>query len=99
TVGSWIGNQAKARRGGNGQANTRNHTRYLKLANRLPGILRFVPGAGALGDVKNYLTLFCYFLQPTPANIQSMILYALKHYVPDKRLKSIKVSRPESMPS
>jgi len=99
TVGSWIGNQAKARRDRNGQANGKGHTRYLKLADRLPGILRFIPGAGALGDVKNYLTLFCYFLQPTPANIQSMILYALKHYVPRKRLKQIKVKPPESMPS
>jgi magnesium chelatase subunit H len=99
TVGSWIGNQVSARRSGNGHASTRNHTRYLKLADRLPSILRFVPGAGALGDVKNYLTLFCYFLQPTPANIQSLVLYALKHYVPDKRLKAIKVAPPESMPA
>ena len=99
TVGSWIGNQVRARDNGNGHANTRNHTRYLKLADRLPAILRFVPGAGRLGDVKNYLTLFCYFLQPTPANIQSMVLYALKHYVPDKRLRHIKVAPPQSMPS
>lgn len=99
TVGAWIGNQARARSGGNDHAGTRNHTRYLKLADRLPAILRFVPGAGALGDVKNYLTLFCYFLQPTPANIQAMVLYALKHYVPNQRLKSIKVAAPESMPS
>jgi len=33
TVGSWLGNQAKARRNGN-----HSHTRYLKLADRLPGL-------------------------------------------------------------
>jgi magnesium chelatase subunit H len=99
TVGSWIGNQANAYRQKNGEAKGASHTRYLKLTDRLPAILRFVPGTGALGDVKNYLTLFCYFLQPTPSNIQSMVLFALKHYVPDKRLKAIKVAPPESMPS
>ena len=40
-----------------------------------------MPTAGALTDAKHYLYLFCYFLQPTPANIQAMLLYALKHYV------------------
>lgn len=95
TVGSWIGNQVKSRRANNGHS----HTRYLKLVDRLPGILRFVPGAGALRDVKNYLSIFCYFLQPTPANVQSMILCALKSYVPDERLKQVKVAAPEKMPS
>ena len=95
TVGSWIGNQARSR----GSNNGRSHTHYLKLVDRLPGILRFVPGAGALRDVKNYLSIFCYFLQPTPANVQSMILCALKNYVPDERLQRIKVPEPEKMPS
>jgi magnesium chelatase subunit H len=95
TVGSWIGNQVRSRHEKNGHS----HTRYLKLVDRLPGILRFVPGAGALRDVKNYLSIFCYFLQPTPANIQAMILCALKNYVPDERMKRIKVPAPEKMPS
>jgi magnesium chelatase subunit H len=95
TVGSWIGEQTKARRAKNGHS----HTRYLKLVDRLPGILRFVPGAGALRDVKNYLSLFCYFLQPTPANIRSMMLCALKNYAPDQRLRKVRVPDPDRMPS
>ena len=91
TVGSWIGSQTRGKSNGHGQ--------YLKLVDRLPGILRFVPSAGMLRDVKNYLYLFCYFLQPTPANIRSMVLYALKHYVSDERLKRIRISAPEKMPS
>ncbi|MCU1265132.1 MAG: bchH [Acidobacteria bacterium] len=94
-VGSWVGTQAQAFRSKNGN----NHTRYLKLADHLPGVLRFVPGAGALRDVKNYLSIFCYFLQPTPANVQAMILCALKNYVPDERLKPVHVPPPEKMPS
>jgi magnesium chelatase subunit H len=93
SIGSWIGNQA--RRG----KSTRNHTQYLKLVDRLPGILKFVPTAGALTDAKHYLYLFCYFLQPTPANIQSMLLYSLVHYVDDKRLKKLRVPKPEQTPS
>lgn len=97
SVGSWIGRQARGgradRKNGHGRA------QYLKFANRLPSLLRFVPGAGALRDVKNYLMMFCYFLQPTPANIRSMLLYALKHYVDDERLRKIKIPPPESMPA
>src|SRR5205085_3099534 len=74
-VGSWMGEQARSRRNGKGAR----HTQYLKLVERVPALLRFVPGAGRLRDVKHYLYLFCYFLQPTPANIRSMLLYALKH--------------------
>src|SRR5207237_6981097 len=85
SVGSWMGEQARARRGGNGSR----HTQYLKLVERVPTLLRFVPGAGRLRDVKNYLYLFCYFLQPTPGNIRSMLLYALKHYAGDERLSNI----------
>ena len=98
TVGSWVGRQmgAKGKRNGNRHG----HPQYLKLIDRLPGILKFVPNAGGLRDVKNYLNIFCYFLQPTPANIRSMILYALKEYVPDERLKKarIKVPAPERLP-
>ena len=93
SVGSWIGNQAR-----HGKSN-RGHSQYLKLVDRLPGILKFVPTAGALTDAKHYLYLFCYFLQPTPGNIQSMLLYSLVHYVDDKRLKRIRVPKPEQTPS
>jgi magnesium chelatase subunit H len=79
--------------------NKHRHHHYLKLVDRLPGILKFVPTAGALTDAKHYLYLFCYFLQPTPANIRSMLLYALKHYVRDDRLKSIKTATPQQVPS
>src|SRR4030095_490170 len=79
----------------------RNHGQYLKLVDRLPGILKFVPTTGALTDAKNYLYLFCYFLQPTPANIQSMLLFALKHYVNDERVRKTKlrIPQPEHSPS
>jgi magnesium chelatase subunit H len=93
SVGFWIGSQAKR-----GKSN-RGHGQYLKLVDRLPGILKFVPTAGALTDAKHYLYLFCYFLQPTPANIQSMLLYSLVHYVNDDRLKHIRIPKPEQMPS
>jgi magnesium chelatase subunit H len=76
-----------------------NHGKYLKIVDRLPRVLKFVPTAGAFTDAKHYLYLFCYFLQPTPANIQSMLLYALKHYVRDARLKRIKLSEPQQVPS
>ena len=76
-----------------------NHGHYLKLVDRLPRVLRFIPTAGAFTDAKHYLNLFCYFLQPTPANIRSMLLYSLKHYVPDARLKRVKLDQPQQVPS
>src|ERR1044071_2196580 len=96
-VGAWMGEQARAHRA----KKRRSHTQYLKLVDRLPALLRFVPGAGRLRDAKHYLQLFCYFLQPTPANIRSMVLYAIKQYVPDERVakSEIKVPAPESMPA
>ena len=93
STGAWIGKYAKRRN------HKRNAHQYLKLVDRLPGILKFIPTAGALTDAKHYLYLFCYFLQPTPANIQAMLLYSLKHYVPGKQLKSVKVSSPQQVPS
>jgi len=96
SIGSWVGRQA---RGGREKKNGHGRGQYLKFSNHLPSLLRFVPVAGALRDVKNYLMMFCYFLQPTPANIRSMLLYALKHYVDDERLKQIKIPPPESMPA
>jgi len=101
TIASWMGNQARAytARKGSGDPAKSGHSKYLKLVDRLPALLRFVPGAGRLRDVKNYLYLFCYFLQPTPGNIRAMVLYALKKYAPDGRLKKIKIALPETMPS
>ena len=95
SVGSWMGEQARGRRRG---VSSR-HAQYLKLVERMPSLLRFVPGAGRLRDVKNYLYLFCYFLQPTPVNIRSMLLYALKHYAGDGRLSKIEVPPPETAPA
>lgn len=101
-AGSWVGRQARAN-GSNGESkkNRHGHGQYLKLIDRLPSILKFVPTAGALRDAKHYLYLFCYFLQPTPLNIRSMILFALKHYVPNTRFKKLKISiaAPEAMPA
>ncbi len=111
TASSWIGRQARSREkdGATNSATTSNgghahksgHGQYLKLVDRLPGILRFVPGVGAMRDVKNYLNIFCYFLQPTPANIRAMVLCALKEYVPDAKLASaaISIPPPEHLPS
>jgi magnesium chelatase subunit H len=95
---SWLGRQVRADKP---EERKHGHGKYLKLMDRLPGILRLVPAAGALRDVKTYLNLFCYFLQPTPANIRAMVLYALKEYVPDERLKQrrIKVPTPEHLPA
>ncbi len=91
----WMGRYARREKGNN----KHRHHHYLKLIDRLPAILKFVPTAGALTDAKHYLYLFCYFLQPTPANIQSMLLYALKQYVRDDRLKRVKTSAPQQVPS
>jgi magnesium chelatase subunit H len=100
-AGSWIGRQARGSElNGNLEKRSRGHGQYLKLVDKLPRILKFVPAAGRLRDVKNYLHLFCYFLQPTPVNIRSMILFALKQYVPDARLRKLKIQipSPEVMP-
>ncbi|HWT01869.1 MAG TPA: cobaltochelatase subunit CobN [Pyrinomonadaceae bacterium] len=94
-VGAWMGEQARAHRA----KKRRSHTQYLKLVDRLPALLRFVPGAGRLRDAKHYLQLFCYFLQPTPANIRSMLLYGIKHYVPEAGGTEIKVPPPERVPA
>jgi magnesium chelatase subunit H len=101
-AGSWIGRQARTRPNTSDSGRRKHdHSAYLKLVDRVPALLRFVPSAGTLRDVKNYLYLFCYFLQPTPTNIRTMILFAAQHYVPDPRLRSlrIKLPRPATMPS
>jgi magnesium chelatase subunit H len=88
-AGSWMADSMKSR-GKSGQ--------FMSLLNRAPAVLRLLPSRGRLGDAKNYLTLFCYFLQPTPSNIEMMLLYAIKHYVPDQR-QVLECRPPESMPS
>jgi magnesium chelatase subunit H len=95
SVASWMGEQVRTRRSG-GRSK---HTQYLKLIERMPSLLRLVPGAGRLRDVKHYLYLFCYFLQPTPVNVASMLLYALKHYGGDARLAKVKIPPPETCPA
>jgi magnesium chelatase subunit H len=95
-VGAWMGEQARARRG---RKQKSSHTQYLRYIERLPALLRVVPNAGRLGDAKNYLSIFCYFLQPTPANIRAMLLVALKHYTSDARFERIELPPPESMPA
>ena len=95
-VGSWMGEQARA----HGAKKPRSHTQYLRLVDRLPALLRLVPGTGKLGDIKHYLYLFCYFLQPTPANIRSMVLYAIKHYAAGcASLSGVQIPPPEKMPA
>ena len=89
----WLGDRFKA------DKRKANHGKYLKLVDRLPKVLKFIPTTGALTDAKHYLYLFCYFLQPTPANIQAMLLYSLKHYVRDPRLKRVRVEAPQQAPS
>ncbi len=81
-LGSWMVGYLKARTGDHASSYNGGSDQYLKLIEHLPALLKFVPGAGKFGDIKHYLYLFCYFLQPTPANIQMMVLYAIKHYVP-----------------
>ena len=90
---SWMGKQARGNK-----EKTRSHGKYLKLVDRLPQILRLVPTTGAFADAKHYLYLFCYFLQPTPKNVESMLLYALKHYG-DGSISKLRISQPESMPT
>jgi magnesium chelatase subunit H len=95
SVGAWMGEQARA----HGKAKGARHTQYLRLVERVPALLRFVPSAGRLRDIKHYLYLFCYFLQPTPANVRSMLLYALKHYTADARLAKAQIPSPETVPA
>ena len=103
-LGTWMSDFVKGRTAtGGGTSPTKrggppaNADQYVKLIGRLPGILKFVPGAGKLGDIKNYLLLFGYFLQPTPNNIRAMLLHAVKHYVPGDH-HAIKVEAAEALP-
>ena len=102
-LGTWMSDFVKGRtqtRGGDGARRggpPAKTDQYVKLIGRLPAILKFVPGAGKLGDIKNYLLLFGYFLQPTPNNIRAMLLFAIKHYAPGDQ-RSIKVEPAEALP-
>jgi magnesium chelatase subunit H len=117
-LGSWMSDTFKGRKpngeapvDGNPQAATNakakrnNHGQYLKLINKLPLLLKFIPSAGKIRDIKNYLYLFCYFLQPTPNNIRSMLLYSLKHYsevrgqAGENLFRKIRIEVPENLPS
>ena len=92
-IGGWMGESVRRGAG--------NHAQYLRYVERMPALLRFVPSAGRLRDLKHYLYLFCYFLQPTPANIRAMLLYALKHYAAAEKIKQtrIEIAPPETMPA
>jgi magnesium chelatase subunit H len=100
-LGTWMADFVKGRgeagKGGEA-AGPRNKGQYVKMIGRLPAILKFIPAAGKLGDIKNYILLFCYFLQPTNNNIRSMLLLAIKQYVMGSA-PSIKIAPPESMPA
>jgi magnesium chelatase subunit H len=95
-LGSWMRTHVAERRGG---SNGRRPEDYLKLAAQAPSVLRYVPGAGALGDMKRYVMLYCYLLQPTPANMKSLVLYAVKHYADTPQAKRIRVEPPEKKAS
>jgi magnesium chelatase subunit H len=102
-LGSWMNDFIKGRsQTGDGDAPRRagppaKADQYVKLIGRLPAILKYVPSAGKFRDIKNYLLLFGYFLQPTPNNIRAMLLLAIKHYVPGDH-RSIKIETAEAMP-
>ena len=85
-LGTWMSElmsrRSSSRSGKGARSGAGRFHAYHKLAGRLPRILKFVPGAGKLKDIKNYLILYCHFLQPTPRNVRSMLLHAIKHYVP-----------------
>lgn len=96
-LGAWMSHYV-TRNGKNGARRvTQSANQYLKLIEYIPRVLRFVPATGRLKDVKHYLQLFCYFMQPTPTNIRQMLLYAIKHYIPGYQ-RRITVGLPESHP-
>lgn len=102
-LAGWMADFIKGRTQSRGDNSGRrpasaNKDQYLALIARLPAILKFVPNAGKLRDIKNYLLLFACFLQPTPKNIRSMLLHAIKHYAKGD-YDYIKVDLPEAMPT
>lgn len=102
-LATWMADFVKIRRQSRGNDSNKpsapgNKDHYLTLIGRLPAILKFVPNAGKLKDIKNYLLLFACFLQPTPRNIRSMLLLAIKHYAKGD-YRRIKIDPPEAMPT
>ncbi len=102
-LATWMADFVKGRRQSRGNDSDKpaapaNKDHYLALIGRLPAILKFVPNAGKLKDIKNYLLLFACFLQPTPNNIRSMLLLAIKHYAKGD-YRRIKIDPPEAMPT
>jgi magnesium chelatase subunit H len=96
-LGSWMADSIRGRKNGEARQKPQGFQQYTSLIGRMPAILRFLPTAGKLTDIKHYIYLFCYFLQPTPANIRSMMLYAIKHYVPGNG--RLRIPLPESLPA
>src|ERR1019366_3863680 len=94
---SWMGSSSKTGSHPKG-GRPKRPERYLKLLRQAPAFLRFVPSRRTLRGIKHYLPLFCYFLQPTPANIRSMVLYAIQQYMPGYR-KRVQAEKPESRPA
>lgn len=101
-LSTWMADFVKSRRQspaiGPNKPAVPNKDHYLALIGRLPAILKFVPNAGKLRDIKNYLLLFACFLQPTPKNIRSMLLLAIKRYAKGD-YRRIKIDPPEAMPT
>ncbi|HEU4390315.1 MAG TPA: cobaltochelatase subunit CobN [Blastocatellia bacterium] len=96
-LGGWLAESLRKGHPGSRKASPNKTIQYTKLIGRLPGILKFIPGTGRVRDAKNYIQLFAYFLQPTPRNIRSMVLYAIKHYVPGH--SALKIDPAESLPA
>jgi magnesium chelatase subunit H len=93
---SWLWRYVSSRRPA---SKSRRSDEYLRFVSQAPAVLRFLPARGAIGDVKHYLTLYCYFLQPTPSNIRALVLYAIKHFATDRASKSIRIDPPENRPA
>src|SRR5262249_30282104 len=68
---SWMADSMKSR--GKSGNHAKQLGQFLSLLNRAPAVLKLLPSRGRLGDARNYLTIFCYFLQPTPSNIEMML--------------------------
>ena len=96
-LGGWLAESMRKGHPGSKKAAPNKTIQYTKLIGRLPAILRFIPGKGRVRDAKNYIQLFAYFLQPTPRNIRSMLLYAIKHYIPGH--SSLRVEPHETLPA
>jgi magnesium chelatase subunit H len=100
-LASWMAESMGRRRqrgaADGGLATGKGRGGYVELIGRLPAILKLLPAAGRLKDIKHYIILFAYFLQPTPRNIRAMLLYAIKHYAPGRH-EIGRIPSPESLP-